>query len=235
MIQIVTFLMNYHVHPREIWITRHGESIDNVKKKLGGDSVLSPKGEAYAAALCKFAQAHPQLKTACIWTSTLQRTLQTTKYYLDEVPSCKRQIISITALNEINAGACEGMTYKEIEQNMPEEFAARNQEKLMYRYPQGGESYLDLIERLKPLIVELERQTETILIVGHQAVNRCLLGYFFDVPKTDLPHLDVPLHTVYCLTPQPHGCLETGYIISLDRFESGEEIFWEKYENLHKW
>lgn len=35
-------------------------------------------------------------------------------------------------------GVCEEMTYKEIEKQYPEEFALRDQEKYLYRYP-GGE------------------------------------------------------------------------------------------------
>ena len=36
-------------------------------------------------------------------------------------------------LDEIQAGIFDGMTYAEIEQNMPEEFAARKADKLGYR------------------------------------------------------------------------------------------------------
>lgn len=41
------------------------------------------------------------------------------------------------------------------------------------------QSYEDLVQRLEPVIMELERQ-ENILVVCHQAVMRCLLAYFLD-------------------------------------------------------
>ena len=41
-------------------------------------------------------------------------------------------------------GICEGMTYEEIEQTYPEEFAMRDDDKYYYRYP-GGEVHLFLI------------------------------------------------------------------------------------------
>jgi 6-phosphofructo-2-kinase/fructose-2,6-biphosphatase 2 len=50
------------------------------------------------------------------------------------------------ALNEIDAGICEEMTYEEIRNKFPVDYAARERNKLMYRYP-GGESYQDLISR----------------------------------------------------------------------------------------
>ena len=37
----------------------------------------------------------------------------------------------------------DGMTYEEIAENFPTEFAERDQDKLRYRYPKG-ESYLDV-------------------------------------------------------------------------------------------
>lgn len=40
-------------------------------------------------------------------------------------------------------------------------------------------SYEDLVQRLEPVIMELERQ-ENVLVICHQAVMRCLLAYFLD-------------------------------------------------------
>lgn len=37
------------------------------------------------------------------------------------------------------------------------------------------QSYEDLVARLEPVIMELERQ-QNVLVIGHQAVLRCLLG-----------------------------------------------------------
>lgn len=75
-------------------------------------------------------------------------------------------------------GICEEMTYEEIQRKFPEEFTARDQNKFYYRYPRG-ESYEDLVARLEPVIMELERQGN-VLVVSHQAVLRCLLAYFLD-------------------------------------------------------
>ncbi len=58
----------------------------------------------------------------------------------------------------------------------PYQFTARERDKLRYRYPHGGESYTDLIERLKPIIIELERYHTPVFVICHQAVMRVLLG-----------------------------------------------------------
>lgn len=65
-----------------------------------------------------------------------------------------------------------------IKQEYPEQFEARDKDKFAYRYPRG-ESYEDLVARLEPVIMELERQGN-VLVVSHQAVLRCLLAYFLD-------------------------------------------------------
>ena len=44
------------------------------------------------------------------------------------------------------------MTYEEIQEKFPKEFALRDQDKFHYRYPKG-ESYEDLIHRLEPVIM----------------------------------------------------------------------------------
>ncbi|KAG7269266.1 hypothetical protein CRUP_024893, partial [Coryphaenoides rupestris] len=107
-------------------------------------------------------------------------------------------------LNEIDAGVCEELSYKMIEETYPEEFAMRDLDKYFYRYP-GGESYQDLVQRLEPVIMELERQGN-VLVICHQAVMRCLLAYFLDKSADDLPYLKCPLHMVLKLTPVAYGC-----------------------------
>ena len=53
--------------------------------------------------------------------------------------------MSFHQLNEINSGMHDGMTYEEIAEQFPIEFAARDRDKLRYRYP-NGESYVDVCE-----------------------------------------------------------------------------------------
>ena len=58
--QTVYYLLNFNLAPRQIWITRHGESVDNVNGRIGGDSDLSEKGIAYAKALTEFIKTQRQ-------------------------------------------------------------------------------------------------------------------------------------------------------------------------------
>ncbi|XP_059242101.1 6-phosphofructo-2-kinase/fructose-2,6-bisphosphatase 1 isoform X4 [Mustela nigripes] len=118
-------------------------------------------------------------------------------------------------------GVCEEMTYEEIQEHYPEEFALRDQDKYRYRYPKG-ESYEDLVQRLEPVIMELERQ-ENVLVICHQAVMRCLLAYFLDKSSDELPYLKCPLHTVLKLTPVAYGCKVESIYLNVEAVNTHRE------------
>ncbi|RLM98619.1 6-phosphofructo-2-kinase/fructose-2,6-bisphosphatase [Panicum miliaceum] len=182
--------VNSHLTPRPILLTRHGESLHNVRGRVGGDTVLSEAGELYAKKLANFIEKRLKSeKTATIWTSTLQRTILTAS------PILGFPKIQWRALDEINSGVCDGMTYEEIKKTMPEEFESRRKDKLRYHYPRG-ESCLDVIQRLEPVIIELERQRAPVVVISHQAVLRALYAYFADRPLREVPDIEMPLHTI---------------------------------------
>jgi broad specificity phosphatase PhoE len=45
-----------------------------------------------------------------------------------------------------------------------------------------------------------------VVLIGHQAVLRCILAYFLEKPLIELPYVKVPLHTIMKLTPVAYGC-----------------------------
>lgn len=107
--------------------------------------------------------------------------------------------------------------YSQIAEAYPEEYRLRQQDKLGHRWPRG-ESYLDVISRLEPLIHELENFREPVLLVGHQAVLRIIYAYFTARPRQEAPKLSFPLNTVVRLIPRTHECGEEHFHIG-----SGQE------------
>jgi len=180
--RLVYYLTNLHIKPRSIWLSRHGESEFNLGGQIGGDANLSERGERYAKLLPELVKRSGLPKDAplTIWTSTLKRTSQTAKYLVEELGWEKLQW---KALDELDSGVCDGMTvsilyfwvvactpcsnqlpqYQEIAEQYPEDFQARDDDKYNYRY-RGGESYRDVVIRLEPIIMELERSENIIII-----------------------------------------------------------------------
>lgn len=187
---------------RKIFLSRHGESQYNKEAKIGGDSGLSEDGQRYSRALpsaliSRLAQGEPV--SVSVWTSTLKRTNLTARH----LPFPK---LRWKALDEIDAGICDGMTYEEIAEQFPNEYEARKKDKLRYRYP-SGESYLDVIQRVEPVVHELLRERDCICMVAHQAVLRAVYGYLKGVSPEDIPELSMPLHTIIELTFLPDGSM----------------------------
>lgn len=201
--KIVSYLLNSHIMPRSIYLSRHGESEWNVTGQLGGDPGLTERGRSYAKCLSQFIDSEFKKKgrdLPLVWTSQLRRTRETVEC-IPTMNLCWR------ALNEIDAGVCEGMTYASIAEKLPNVAAERKKDKLRYRYP-GGESYVDVIYRLEPVILELERQRGPVLIVAHNAVIRSIYAYFMGKSQDECPYIDIPLHTVFKLTTRAYGAEE---------------------------
>lgn len=213
--KIVSFVMNLHTESRPIYITRHGESEFNVRGIIGGDSGLSPRGILFSKALAEFMfneeLSKEEAEQLCVWTSNMRRARETAL----EMKCRPEKLVEWRSLREIEVGVCDGLSYEQVKTQFPEEYRARVQDKLRYRYPRG-ESYLDVIARLEPVIFELERQKGPVLVAAHQAVLRCLYAYFLDMPLEEIPFLSIPLHTLIRLETKAYGCKEKRMKIVID-------------------
>jgi broad specificity phosphatase PhoE len=167
----------------------------------------------------------PKQRPCRLWTSTLRRTKETAQFIQHDTIShtfdngetldwVQFRQMPRRNLDELYAGTCDGMTYKEIQQVFPEEFARRQADKLSYRYPRG-ESYMDVTLRLEPLAQEMERTREPVMIIGHQGILRILYAYFMGLDRKEAPYVSIPLNNVIALTPHAYGCHEKRYCLMM--------------------
>ena len=63
-------------------------------------------------------------------------------------------------------------------------------------------------------VQELERQTDPLIIIGHQGILRVLYSYLTGKPREQAPSVPIPLHTVVKLTPQVYTCTEERFPLS---------------------
>jgi broad specificity phosphatase PhoE len=179
---------------KNLFLIRHAQTRFNVIDRIGGDSTLTAKGIMQAKALGRFFQNR---EISYIFTSNKKRTIQTARAIAERQKYCK--VISLKEFDEIDAGICEGMTYRDIEKNMPEVFSARKADKYHYAYPQG-ESYAMMKPRIETGLKKaffLNRHAENIMIVGHQAVNRMILAHFLFRRDNDVPYIYIPQDQFY--------------------------------------
>lgn len=226
--QTVHYLQHFNLSSRKIWLTRHGESMDDVKGKIGGNADLSPYGIKYARALSKFidqrctvwngshssakenghvyplssnltAQTTPTAEsTFHVWTSNMRRSMQTAQHF----NKCHYQINHLRMLDELNAGILEGLTRDQIREFYSDWMDERQKDKLHHRYPgTSGEGYVDVTNRLKSVILEVERLSDDVLIISGLAVTRILLAYFHGLQRNTIADLHVPLGTLYLIEP----------------------------------
>ncbi|TGJ88739.1 hypothetical protein E0Z10_g45 [Xylaria hypoxylon] len=213
--QIVEYLLNFNLAKRQIWLSCNGESLDDREGRIGRYSKLSDRGHQYAAALASFIEEqrqswhaepvsghNPDETQFCVWTSTWPQAVQTGRLFSSETYDQTHTKM----LDDLNAGTMAGLTLDEIVKQYPDEFAARRHDKLNYRWPGlGGEGYIDLIVRLRPLIVELERTTDNLVLITHRAVVRILVTYFLGIQRDGLGDIHMPRDTIYCFDIEPYG------------------------------
>ena len=115
--------------------------------RIGGDSDISDRGEQYAMALSYFFN-NQNISSLRVWTSWLKRTIQTAANI--DAPQERWR-----ALNEIDAGCMEHLTYEDIGEKYPEEYAAREINKLTYRYPSGESYQVSLLDIFMSFLMDI--------------------------------------------------------------------------------
>jgi len=128
----------------------------------------------------------------------MTQAMQTAQFFDEN----QYEVKHLKMLDDLHAGKMEGLTFAEIQATYTEEMASRRKSKLHYRWPgPGGEGYVDVINRLRPVIIELERMRDHVLLITHRAVARVLLAYFRTLSRESLADIDVPLGAVFSVEP----------------------------------
>ena len=211
--QISFYLQNVHIHPRKIFLSltsmnRAGgtEEASRFSLQHGESANLTTAGRDYSRSLSLFCEKIRDTVAECqdlLVLSGASRVHAETLFHLRMAFSA----YSTPLLNEMRGGDLHGLSRAEIKGKYPQEYQSRSRNKLKYRFPGvGGESYLDIIERVRPVIIELERQRRSVLVVCHIAVLRCIYAYLMGTKLEDVPYLQFKTHHIYELTPGPFGC-----------------------------
>jgi broad specificity phosphatase PhoE len=178
--------------PQQIWVVRHGQSAGNVARDAAEsaglplidiatrdvDTPLSALGEEQARALGHWFGDMPESeRPSVILSSSYVRACDTARIVL-ETAGIDLDDVTFTAderLREKEFGVLDRLTRLGIIQKFPELGEQRAHVGKFYFRPPGGESWCDVILRLRSVLdmIIREYRGERVLIVGHQVIVNC--------------------------------------------------------------
>ena len=163
-------------------LVRHGatpsnERVPYVLQGDGIDTALSERGRAQAGAVAEFLAPR---RIDAVFASGMIRARETAgliaaRHGLD--------VSTEPALKEVHVGRWEGKSWAEILEAHPAEHAAFHARPGLTPYL-GGESYLDVLARVRPVFDRLlvEQAGRTFAVVAHNVVNRAWLAAVLGLP-----------------------------------------------------
>jgi phosphoserine phosphatase len=177
-------------------LVRHGhvEGIDPARFRGREDLALTPLGRRQAQATAQRIAAHWHI--GAVYSSPLQRCVATAAA-IAAAGGLTSTVLA--ALNDLDYGAWQGQTLAQVRSSAPQLFERWHSAPHLMRFP-GGESLQDLVARVAGALSQLLAQHggDTLVLVGHDSVNRALL----------LQLLDQPLSAYWLLQQQPCGISE---------------------------
>ncbi len=156
-----------------ILLTRHGhvEGISPERFRGRSDLSLTEKGVAQAVALG--ARIRGQWRPVAIYAGPLRRCVATGEAI---AAATGAPCTIIENLNDIDYGAWQSQTFEEVRERWPALFELWQVAPHLIRFPQG-DSLQDLFARTAEALrlVMDHHDDETIVMVGHDSVNRAIL------------------------------------------------------------
>ena len=235
--------------PQTLWVVRHGQSAGNVARdaaELGGlatidiahrdvDVPLSPLGETQAEALGDWfaalaarrsgprsSSARPTCARARPPTASSTRCTATTPARDDETIACVRD----ERLREKEFGILDRLTPLGIRAKYPELAEQRLHVGKFYFRPPGGESWCDVILRLRSFLDMLTREYrgERVLVVAHQVIVNCLRYLLERLDEEQILAIDrlgdVPNCGITSYAFDPHAGRNGKLVLQLENFVS---------------
>jgi len=202
--------------PDTLWIVRHGQSAGNVARDAAHaamldriavsgrdvDVPLSPLGESQSRALGRWFAALPAAaRPEAVLVSPYARAIRTAELIREaggvarDEPLCRDE-----RLREKEFGILDGLTSAGIAKVFPKQAEFRRLLGKFYHRPPGGESWCDVIARLRSLLdtVALHHCGERVLIVAHQVVVLCLRYILENLDEAEILAIDAEGDVANC-------------------------------------
>lgn len=182
---------------KELYIIRHGETDLNKQGIVQGRGINSDLNETGRAQAAAFYEAYKNIPFDKVYTSTLKRTHQTVKGFIDAGVAWEQ----LSGLDELAWGIWEG---KPNDENAICAFKGLMEKWESGDYDahfEGGESPNDVVHREKEAIevIKKSKNEKTVLICMHGRAMRLFLCLLTNRPiaeMTEFPHQNTTLYKV---------------------------------------
>ena len=195
--------------PERLWIVRHGQSAGNVARDAAEsaratwidlatrdiDTPLSALGERQARALGAWFGGLPDdRRPTVVLSSPYVRSMRSAELIVERVVAGVAHLAPIAdeRLREKEFGILDRMTTFGIKQTYPSLSEQRQHVGKFYFRPPGGESWCDVILRLRSVLDTLTREYsgQSVLIVAHQVIVNCFRYLFERMTEAEVLALD---------------------------------------------
>jgi broad specificity phosphatase PhoE len=234
-------MIDASVWPDTLFVVRHGESAGNIARNKANeahdlvikttsrdvDVPLSRLGERQATALGHWFGSLPAAKRpTVVITSPYVRAMQTTAIikalgkfrYAGDAAS----LVIDERFREKEFGMLDGLTRYGIMERFPHQAAARESLGKFYHRPPSGESWCDVILRLRSAFDMLCREYhgERVLIVAHSVVVLCMRYIVEGLTEAEILEIDRTSEVANCSVTRFDADLTQGTVgkLVLDSF-----------------
>ena len=203
--------------PERLWLVRHGQSQGNVARDAADqagaheididlrdvDVPLSMLGEEQAKAAGRWFAALPRNeRPEIILSSPYVRAKQTATIICEQgaLTGGPARTIVDERLREREFGIFDRLTTAGIRHKFPEEAAHRRRLGKFYHRPPGGESWADVILRLRSMLntINLHYCDRRLLVVCHQVVVLCFRYILEELDEQQILNIDRQAEVLNC-------------------------------------
>ena len=222
--------------PGKLWLVRHGQSAGNVARDAAhaagdgridlnvrdADVPLSGLGEDQAQSLAGwFAGLNARDRPTVVWSSPYIRAQQTAQAILAAGGGARpgMSLCIDERLREREFGILDRLTTAGIREFFPDQAEARALLGKFYHRPPGGESWCDVILRLRSALdtMSLHHRGERVLIVAHQVVVLCFRYLLEGLDEASLLTIDADGDVANCGVTEYRQAVE-GQSLELARY-----------------
>jgi broad specificity phosphatase PhoE len=205
--------------PERLWIVRHGQSAGNVARDAADeaglavidiaerdmDVPLSTLGREQSAALARWFAAMPaEFRPTAVLTSPYVRAKQTaeTVRRAGGLHPEAANILTDERLREKEFGILDRLTHSGVVERFPDQAEARTRTGKFYHRPPGGESWCDVILRLRSVLdtisLHYSQPGSRVLVVAHQVIVLCLRYLFEEMTEEEILAIDHKADVANC-------------------------------------